>query len=313
MTFSERLHISRELLRCSLRVLWRHPRLLLFPFVSMMATLLLTLIYFAPLLALFVDRGWTTMARWAELVEGFNESSIAAMDAFMQSERGTYYFCGALVYVAMIHVVSLITATFFNVAFYSEILRALAGAPVSLRGGFRFALRRWRAILQWSLLAGSVGVLIQAIEARLGWIGRIVTALLGASWSVAAAFAIPVIIRRTDASPLAVLRDSAATLKRAWGESVVGFLGIQMGSVTLMLVTALFGGGLGLAMVWTFHVAVGLTFIALALAVVFATGFLSSMATHVYRCALYVYASEGVVPGDYTAAMMDTGWKVRKG
>ena len=37
--------------------------------------------------------------------------------------------------------------------------------------------------------------------------------------------------------------------------------------------------------------------------------FVIYMATHVYRCALYVYASEGVVPGPYTAEMMNAGWK----
>ena len=38
-----------------------------------------------------------------------------------------------------------------------------------------------------------------------------------------------------------------------------------------------------------------------------------NLATHVYRCALYVYASEGVVPGPYTAEMMNAGWKVKRG
>jgi len=40
--------------------------------------------------------------------------------------------------------------------------------------------------------------------------------------------------------------------------------------------------------------------------------FLISMATHVYRCALYVYASEGVIPEPFTAELMDAGWKVKK-
>ena len=46
--------------------------------------------------------------------------------------------------------------------------------------------------------------------------------------SVAAVFAIPVIIRREDSNPLAVLRDSAGILKRTWGESLVGFVGLKL-------------------------------------------------------------------------------------
>lgn len=37
-----------------------------------------------------------------------------------------------------------------------------------------------------------------------------------------------------------------------------------------------------------------------------------SVCSHGFRCALYVYASEGVVPAPYTVEMMDTAWKVRK-
>jgi hypothetical protein len=39
---------------------------------------------------------------------------------------------------------------------------------------------------------------------------------------------------------------------------------------------------------------------------------LLSMAGHVYRCALYVYASEGVVPGTFTPELLNAGWKVKK-
>jgi predicted alternative tryptophan synthase beta-subunit len=37
-----------------------------------------------------------------------------------------------------------------------------------------------------------------------------------------------------------------------------------------------------------------------------------SIADDIFRCALYVYASEGVVPAPYTAELMDAAWKVRK-
>jgi hypothetical protein len=35
-------------------------------------------------------------------------------------------------------------------------------------------------------------------------------------------------------------------------------------------------------------------------------------ATGVYRCALYVFASEGVVPEPYTSEMMNAGWTVKR-
>jgi hypothetical protein len=64
--------------------------------------------------------------------------------------------------------------------------------------------------------------------------------------------------------------------------------------------------------VWLQHpefifVAVGLWLVAM-----FAFGYLMSVAGHIYRGALYVYATEGVAPAPYTAELMDAAWKVKK-
>jgi hypothetical protein len=136
--------------------------------------------------------------------------------------------------------------------------------------------------------------------------------LVGTVWSVAAVFAIPVIIRRHDANPLVVLRDSTATLKRTWGESLIGFVGIQLVGAAFVLaslvagVVGVFAMGV-LDQPWMLVAA-----ILFWLFVVLVSAFFVSIGTHVYRCALYVYASEGVVPGPFTADMMNTGWKVKK-
>ena len=91
-------------------------------------------------------------------------------------------------------------ATFFNVAFYSEIIAALNGKGVSFRRGLSLARSRLPSILAWTFLAGLVGWLIRTIEQRLPFAARIVTGLIGMAWSVAAVFAIPVIIQeQTDA------------------------------------------------------------------------------------------------------------------
>jgi hypothetical protein len=292
MSWSDKMHASWQLFSRSLQVLRQNPRLLLFPAVATVCTLALMAFFLVPI----VIYGMTVAAH------GGNWGHDIA-----HRLNGVFYGYGVAVYV-----VSMFLATFFNVAFYNEIIRALSGQPVSVSGGFRFAVSRIGAIALWSLLAATVGLIIRAIEDRLGWVGKLVMGLVGVVWSVAAVFAIPVIIRRQDSNPLAVLRDSAATLKQTWGESLVGFIGIRVGgallvagTVLIAVVAALFA----LALHWTVvAILIGATWL-LAM-IVF--GFFVQMATHVYRCALYVYASEGVVPGPYTADMMNSGWKVKK-
>ena len=296
-SFPDKLRTSWQLFGHSLRVIQKNPKLFLFPVVSTLCGVAIFLFFFAPILAVMFAGVWSgaaaaTHADWREI--------------------GARYNLAMYLYGVALYLTSMFVATFMNVAFYNEIIRALAGEPVSLGHGLRFAGGRVRAILLWSLLAGTVGLIIRAIEERLGWIGKLVMAAIGTAWSVAAVFAIPVIIRRTDGNPLAVLRDSVATLKRTWGESLVGFVGIQFGGLALV-------AAMVLALVVTVVVAVvlqlfwfGLVMGLVELLAVFAAGFLLNMATHVYRCALYVYASEGVVPEPYTAEMMNAGWKVKK-
>jgi hypothetical protein len=128
---------------------------------------------------------------------------------------------------------------------------------------------------------------------------------------VAAVFAIPVIVRRGETNPFQILRDSAATLRRTWGESVTGFVGIQIaGAVAVAVVAglaiAVMIGGVALKSALVFFSAI----VACGLGLI-AVGVAFSLATHIFRCALYIYASEGVVPQPFTPELMDAAWKVK--
>lgn len=308
MNFTTRLRTSWALLRRSIDVLRESPRLMLFPLVSTVAVGGLALCFFAPVIWFVFNRGSEWLETWGAVGGRLDQMSADKWKEALQGVHGIVYAYGGVIYL-----VSLFLATFCNVAFYNEIMRALAGEAVSLRRGWAFASSRWAAILKWSLLAGTVGLLIRAIEDRLGWLGKIVTAFIGTAWSVAAVFAIPVLIRREDNNPVGVLRDSAATLKKSWGESLAGFVGLQLGGTMLTLLIA--AGGIGLAIIAAKArlMGIALSICAVWVLAIVVLGFFVTMATHVYRCALYVYASEGVVPGPYTAELMDAGWKIKQG
>ena len=137
---------------------------------------------------------------------------------------------------AVFYLVATCLATFVNVAFYSQILHALRGQPVSVSAGLRLAWSRLGAILAWSLFTGLVGLIIRQIEERVGLVGRWIIGLIGLAWSVASVFAVPIIVVGTEgAHPLRILKTSAATLKKTWGESLLGYLGLQFGGLLVML------------------------------------------------------------------------------
>ena len=113
-------------------------------------------------------------------------------------------------------------------------------------------------------------------------------------------------------NPIKILQQSALTLKRAWGEGLIGYVGFSAGGVVLVgcsLVPLAAAGALAFAFksAWIIAIAGALWVIGLALA-----AYVSGVASNVYRCALYLYAAEGVVPEPYNKDLLDIAWKVKK-
>ena len=204
-------------------------------------------------------------------------------------------------------------ATFFNVAFYSEIMKALNGQPVSIGAGLRFAATKWQSILLWTLFAGAVGYIIKTLEERFGFVGRLVMRLVGTAWSIASIFVIPVMIREeATVNPLEMLKQSALTLKKTWGESLIGYAGVSFGGLIILISSlVLLGAGVGLSVVlntpWIIAIVGVVWFISLI-----AVMYLMSVASQIFRCALYLYATGGAIPQPFTPEMIAMAWKMKK-
>ena len=165
-----------------------------------------------------------------------------------------------MAYMALMYLVSMFCATFFNVAFFHEILAALGGQPVFIRRGFKFACTRWKSVLMWTLFAGLVGLIIKQIEQRLSIIGRIIARFIGMAWSVASVFVIPIIVQdEKNSNPIKMLKTSAGILKNTWGEALIGYVGMSLASSLIMIASiiplfAAFAGSMMLNNYWLFAV-----------------------------------------------------------
>jgi hypothetical protein len=297
---------SWALFTSTLQVMRGHRKLLLFPIITAACSVVIAIFFLAPAVLYPSGHGLTESGHWLALAGRFG------LD--VQADNQSRFHPGALFYgyAAAIYLVSMFLATFANVAFYHQIMQALSGQPVSIRAGIRFAGTRLQSILVWSLFAGLVGLIIKSLEERFGLIGQWVMKFVGVVWSVASIFAIPVIIREETTNPVTLLRNSAATLRKTWGESLIGYAGITVGSWIVALGSLAF---LAIAVVGSILLHVPLLIlpaVLLWLAAICIYGYVIGVASHIYRCALYVYASEGVVPAPYSADMMNMAWKVKK-
>jgi hypothetical protein len=169
----------------------------------------------------------------------------------------------------------------------------------------RIARGRTRAILGYSAIAASLGVLLGLLRGRQGkaGAGAIAAGIGGLAWNVATFLVIPVLAAR-DIGPVDAIRESASLLRRTWGEQLTGTfgLGAVFGTLMLLAVVATFGlaalvADQGSQALVLSIFAVGVTLFAL-LAVV------SSTLTGIYRGAVYLYVEKGEVATQFDRSVI---------
>lgn len=295
------------LFKSSLSMMNQDKQLLIFPIITFFFTLFIALFFLVPVTLRPTGYPYVSAQHWQAISHSL---FVPTTDASGRATETLSPF--ALAYLAVVYFVSMFFATFFNVAFFHEILAALKGDTVSISRGMRFACTRWKAILLWTLFAGIVGLIIKQIEERLGLAGRIIGRLIGIAWSVASVFVIPLIVMEQIANPVTMLKNSAGILKRTWGESLIGFVGIRLMSGILFFFSLgfLIAAGVVSAMLhsgWIMAIAFALWFVAMIV-----LSYLSSIASQIYKGALYLYATEGVISGPFDQDMLNSAWKFKK-
>ena len=308
-----RLKTSFDLFNRSFTVIKQNKKLLLFPMVEFVFIIIIGIFFLSP--ALFWNSGYsvTDAHHWKAL--GVHMMQIAEKNHTEKTIIGIISNDKWYAWCILFYLISMFTATFFNVAFYNEIINGLNDRGVSILRGIKAALSNLKLIAIWSLFAGIVGIIIRTLEERLGFVGRLVTGLIGIAWSVASIFVIPAIVREKKSSnPLRLLKTSALMLKRTWGETVIVYVGIIGFFLLVFLITL----PLFIAVCFIMGNTIPMIGPVIALMVclyiifLFALGYLSAIANHVYRGALYVYASEGVVPEPFDEDLMNKAWKVKR-
>jgi uncharacterized protein DUF6159 len=202
--------------------------------------------------------------------------------------------------------VSWFIVLFFNVAVIQCAKIRLEGGDPVTADGFGAAKKHLGRIALWAMVSATVGLVLQAIADKNKALGGIVKGLLGAAWSIATFFIVPVMIFE-QRSLMDSFRQSTRLLGKTWGESAVGAAGIGL-FVTLIALPALalpaVLGAVG-GTTWAL-VGVGLMLLYwLILAII------SSALSGIYRAGLYVYATTGQIPSSMNQELVKAAFVVR--
>ena len=204
-------------------------------------------------------------------------------------------------FVFLFYIFTYSVSTYFNVALVSIAADRLAGGKATLNDGLQIAWQRKWSIFQWALLSATVGMVIQALEQKFGFLGRIVIRTIGVAWVLASFFVVPLLAAQ-DMGPVDALFKSGRIFRKTWGEQVTG--GFSFGLVFMLLALP----GILLPIMGARMGQMGML-AGLAVAVLYwlLLGVINSAARGIFVAALYRYATtEKISPGfsrtDFTGA-----------
>ena len=260
----QRLSRSWTLVKASASVLAQDRELLVFPLISFGALVLVTLSFALPMLGL------------------------GMLDRLSNEAAGAgFYGVLFLFYFSQYFVIF-----FFNAALVGAAMMRLEGGDPTFRDGLNIAKSRIGVIAGYALIAATVGMVLRAIQERVGFVGRIVAGLIGFGWTIATFLVVPVLVTR-DVGPWEAVKESASMLRETWGENLIGQGGVGIAFGFIYMLIAVFGLFLD-AVAAMAHSG---TLIAVAiLAIVFAVAvaaLVQAALSGIYAAALYRYATTG--------------------
>lgn len=215
MNIFDKMTAGWEISKLSFKVLKANKNLIIFPLLSGISLMIILGMFFAGIASAF----------------GWNLNNIEFHSSNMYYSYGIIFLCYLINYSVVVY---------FNMALMHCAKLYFEGEEVTVSKGLQFSSSRMGAILSWAVFAATIGLILKIIQDNVGWVGKIITGLIGIVWSVATFFTVP-IIAYENVSPWQALKRSSSLMKDKWGESLTAtfsFGMIHFVAVVLLLIPA---------------------------------------------------------------------------
>jgi len=212
---------------------------------------------------------------------------------------------GMWAWVFVFYVVNFFIVVFFNVALVSVAGDRLAGGSATVNDGLSVAWQRKGKILQWAVLAATVGIVLRTLERNLKGLARLTSGLIGAAWTLACYFVVPVLAAE-NVGPVEALERSASLFRETWGEQLSG--GFSFGVIFTLLGLP---GFLFLFLGWRNGQQARLVGIGAAVVYWLLLSVASAAAKGVFVAALYHYARTKEASGGFSLEDLSGAWRSR--
>jgi hypothetical protein len=279
-------------------VLRSQPTLAIYPIISGIASTIFVAMFMVPLFfAGYFDRMFDGILQ--------TDAMRTTSTTYAGSDPGSVYaaitpdFLPWQTWVVMLALglVLNIVTNFCNAAFTAATLIRMSGGQVTVGEAFGVAAARFPAIIGYSMIGATVGLVIRMIEERIGLLGRVIGLAVGIAWAVATFLVVPILVVE-NVGPIEGIKRSMALLRRAWGEGLICRVGIGAASGLIGLVIGMSGGLVILVAVTSGMLPLAAFAMIVTTLALLALGVLSRTLSGIFMAALYAYATDrGVMPG----------------
>lgn len=200
--------------------------------------------------------------------------------------------------------VGTVIAYYYATALSSHVLGIFRGTPGTYAQHISVARAKLPAIIAYAAIATAVGYLLRLLEERFRWVGWIISKILGALWTLATSFVLPIIADSDDNGPAAIKR-SVALFKTTWGETIASRVSLT-GLVILLylLIATPLAFILSFVMMPILGVIGALIVIALYIIGIVILSVLGALAENILNACLYYYAQYGAIPPAYSPELL---------
>lgn len=266
---------SWRLVKASYGVLKQDKQLLIFPIMSTIGLILVTIVMLFPVAL-------------SGILESFASSEeVSSGQAIL-----------GFIFTFLFYFVTYTVIIFSNTALIGAAMMRLDGQTPTFADGIRIARERLSTIFGWAAIAATVGMILNAIQSMIDdsdnpigqIIGSIIVGLVGFAWNLMTFLVIPVFVVE-NIGPVDAIKRSGFLVKHTWGENVTGTF--SMGIIQFLIsLAAFFLIGVPLFFLAASSESVALLIFAVVVFVVVmgAIGIFFSALNGIFQAALYKYA-----------------------
>lgn len=278
---------SWALFKQSLHVLQQDKEIVLFPILSSVILMIISIIF----------------------VAGFYATGMFDAEGEVTESTSKSIFYGI---IFIYYVLSYFILTYFRVGLTAIVYERINGRDINFKDGMSRAKQIAGKIFVWSLVASTVGIVLRIISDRSKWLGKLAASLLGAAWGIVTMFIAPTLLLDT-VSVWQSIKNSGSVFKKTWGETIIMNVSFSFVTFIASFGTLVLFGALGAISISLGLGTIGLIiiFILLLLSLI-AISVISTSLTEIFKVALYSYARFGIVAEGFSPELIAGAIKEKK-